>query len=314
MIYTITFNPSLDYIVSVDNFQLGNVNRTTKENILCGGKGINVSIVLNNLGVENRAMGFVAGFTGKEIVKRLNNLEIENDFIEVKEGLSRINFKMKSNEESEVNGNGPIILKEDVIKLKKQLAVLQRGDWLILSGSVPSSLPDDIYQQIMLELKDKGIHFVIDATGSLLINSLTHNPFFIKPNKQELEEMFHVKLNTKKDIILYAKRLQDMGARNVLISMAGDGAILIDENKKVYITSAPKGIVVNSVGAGDSMVAGFIAGYSKDKNYLEALKMGVATGSASAFSNQLATKQEVKNILVSLLIKEYEGKKIEGIE
>lgn len=307
MIYTITFNPSLDYIVEVDNFQLGSVNRTTKENLLCGGKGINVSIVLRNLDVDSKALGFVAGFTGKEIINRVNDFGVKNDFIEVQDGYSRINFKMKSNEESEVNGNGPTILTEDVAKLMKQLEVLQKGDMLVLSGSIPSSLPNNIYQQIMLELEDQGIDFVVDATGDLLMKSLEYNPFLIKPNNHELAEMFHVKLNTKEDIICYAKKLQQLGARNVLISMAGDGAILVDENRKVYYTSAPKGKVVNSVGAGDSMVAGFVAGYNKNRDYLDAFKMGVATGSASAFSKDLATKKEVEKILSTLTEVNYEN-------
>lgn len=307
MIYTITFNPSLDYIVTVDNFKLGAVNRTTTELLLVGGKGINVSIVLNHLGIKSEALGFVAGFTGKEIQERMHAEGIKNKFIEVKEGFSRINFKMKSNEESEVNGNGPKIEKEDIDKLMNQLSKLSKDDILVLSGSIPSSLPDDIYQQIMRSLSEKEIHFVVDATGDLLMKSLTYHPFLIKPNNYELAEMFHVKLSNKKDIIKYAKKLQVMGAKNVLISMAGDGAILIDENKNVYQTPAPKGKVVNSVGAGDSMVAGFIAGYTTKQNYLDAFKYGVATGSASAFSKYLASKQEVENILKTLNEVTYEN-------
>lgn len=307
MIYTITFNPSLDYIVTVDDFKLGAVNRTTTELLLVGGKGINVSIVLNHLGIQSEALGFVAGFTGKEIQERMHAEGIRNEFIEVKEGFSRINFKMKSNEESEVNGNGPKIEKTDIDKLMNQLSKLSKDDILVLSGSIPSSLPDDIYQQIMRDLSEKGIHFVVDATGDLLMKSLTYHPFLIKPNNHELAEMFHVKLSNKEDIIKYAKKLQVMGAKNVLISMAGDGAILIDENKNVYQTPAPKGKVVNSVGAGDSMVAGFLAGYTTKQNYLDAFKYGVATGSASAFSKYLASKQEVENILKTLNEVTYEN-------
>lgn len=300
MIYTITFNPSLDYLVAVDDFKLGEVNRTTSEKILCGGKGINVSIVLNNLGVKSKALGFVAGFTGAEIVRRMNTYKIKNDFIKVKEGFSRINFKMRSNEESEVNGNGPTILTTDIIKLRKQLSCLVPGDILVLSGSIPKSLSNTIYQDILKEVSQIGIDFVVDATGELLINTLQYQPFLIKPNNHELEDMFHVKLKTKEEILMYGKKLQELGARNVLISMAGDGAILIDEDKNIYSLAAPKGKVVNSVGAGDSMIAGFLAGYSKNQDYVNAFKMGVATGSASAFSNHLAIKEEVDMILLTL--------------
>ena len=300
MIYTITFNPSLDYLVTVDDFRLGEVNRTTSEELLCGGKGINVSIVLNNLGVKSKVLGFVAGFTGAEIVRGMNSYKIENDFIKVKEGFSRINFKMRSDEESEVNGNGPTILTTDIIKLRKQLNCLVPGDILVLSGSIPKSLSNTIYQDILKEVAQIGIDFVVDATGELLINTLQYQPFLIKPNNHELEDMFHVKLKTKEEILMYAKKLQELGARNVLISMAGDGAIFIDEDQNMYSLGAPKGKVVNSVGAGDSMIAGFLAGYSKNQNYENAFKMGVATGSASAFSNHLATKEEVDMILLTL--------------
>lgn len=305
MIYTITFNPSLDYIVTVDNFKLGEVNRTSTELLLVGGKGINVSIVLKHLGIESKALGFVAGFTGEEIKQKIAQEGIEADFIEIDEGFSRINFKMKSNEESEVNGNGPNIKKEDFDKLLQQLSMLSSGDTLILSGSIPSSLPNDIYQQIMANLHGKGINFVVDATGELLMKSLTYRPFLIKPNNHELAEMFHVKLSSNEDIVKYAKKLQTMGAQNVLVSMAGDGAILIDANGKVYQSPAPKGKVVNSVGAGDSMVAGFLAGYSMKQNYLDAFRYGLSTGSASAFSKYLATKEEVEKVLHTLNIIDY---------
>ena len=298
MIYTVTFNPSLDYIVEVDEFKEGQVNRNAKEYILPGGKGVNVSIVLNNLGVESTVLGFIAGFTGDEIENRLiKEHELKCDFIKVEEGCSRINFKMKSKEETEVNGIGPSINEDHFRKLINQLNKLQQGDILVLSGSIPKSLKDTVYAKIMNELSNKNIDIVIDSTGKLLMNTLDYKPFVIKPNNHELEEMFHVKLFDKNDIIHYAKELQKMGARNVLVSMAKDGAILVCEDGNVYESEAPKGIVKNSVGAGDSMVAGFVAGYSKTKDYQYALKLGICTGSASAFSKNLATKEEVKELM-----------------
>lgn len=307
MIYTITFNPSIDYMVSVDHFKLGTVNRTSQEYLLPGGKGINVSIVLHNLGIDSTALGFIAGFTGKEIENRVtNDFGVQCDFIDVENGYSRINFKMKNDEESEVNGNGPMINKEHIDKLYDKLSCLQAGDILILSGSIPKCLSDDIYSEIMEKLADKNIEIVVDATGDLLMKVLKHKPFVIKPNNHELAEMFHVKLFGTQDIVKYAKKLQEMGAKNVLISMAGDGALFICENGKVYFSNAPKGQVKNSVGAGDSMVAGFVAGYEKTKDYVQAFRMGVATGSASAFSENLATASEVEKLLQEIKEVEYE--------
>lgn len=307
MIYTITFNPSIDYMVSVDHFKLGTVNRTSQEYLLPGGKGINVSIVLHNLGIDSTALGFIAGFTGKEIENRVtNDFGVQCDFIDVENGYSRINFKMKSDEESEVNGNGPMINKEHIDKLYDKLSCLQAGDILILSGSIPKCLSDDIYSEIMEKLADKNIEIVDDATGDLLMKVLKHKPFVIKPNNHELAEMFHVKLFGTQDIVKYAKKLQEMGAKNVLISMAGDGALFICENGKVYFGNAPKGQVKNSVGAGDSMVADFVAGYEKTKDYVQAFRMGVATGSASAFSENLATASEVEKLLQEIKEVEYE--------
>lgn len=303
MIYTITFNPSIDYMVNVDHFKLGEVNRTSNEYILPGGKGINVSIVLHNIGIESEALGFIAGFTGKEIERLTKTYGITTSFIDVKNGYSRINFKMKSDEESEVNGNGPQIYQEHLDLLMEKLSYLTQDDILVLSGSIPNSVPTDIYSYIMEKLSHKNIKVVVDATGDLLMNVLKHRPFVIKPNNHELEEMFHVKLSTLEDIIFYAKKLLNLGARNVLISMAGDGALLICENGKTYQCNAPKGIIKNSVGAGDSMVAGFIAGYVQSSNYEEAFKMGVATGSASAFSKNLATKKEIDSLLQDIEIK-----------
>ena len=294
-------------MVSVDHFKLGTVNRTSQEYLLPGGKGINVSIVLHNLGIDSTALGFIAGFTGKEIENRVtNDFGVQCDFIDVENGYSRINFKLKSDEESEVNGNGPMINKEHIDKLYNKLSCLQAGDILILSGSIPKCLSDDIYSEIMEKLTDKNIEIVVDATGDLLMKVLKHKPFVIKPNNHELAEMFHVKLFGTQDIVKYAKKLQEMGAKNVLISMAGDGALFICENGKVYFSNAPKGQVKNSVGAGDSMVAGFVAGYEKTKDYVQAFRMGVATGSASAFSENLATASEVEKLLQEIKEVEYE--------
>lgn len=297
MIYTVTFNPALDYVIKVDNFTLGAINRTKREDIYYGGKGLNVSTVLTNLGYENIALGFIAGFTGDVIEKGAKSLGFSSDFIKVKEGLSRINVKLKSNEESEINGQGPNITKEDIDKLLKKLEQLQDKDILILSGSIPNTLDEDIYEKIMERLQKKDIQIVVDATKDLLLNVLKYKPFLIKPNNHELGEMFNVILKNDEDIISYAKKLQEKGARNVLISMAGDGAILITENEEIFKTEVPKGEVKNSVGAGDSMVAGFIAGYLTNNNYEEALKMGTAAGSASAFSEGLTTKEKVISLL-----------------
>ena len=300
MINTITLNPSLDYIVKVEDFKVGHVNRTSKEDIYPGGKGINVSIVLKNLGVKNRALGFTAGFTGEEIEKLVANHGVDNEFIRLEKGMSRINVKLKSKEESEINGMGPDISKNDIEKLYEKLEALKAGDFVVLAGSIPNTLPDDIYETIMKDFKDKEINFVVDATKELLLNVLKYKPFLINPNHHELGEMFNVKLNSKDEIITYAKKLQEIGARNVIISMAGDGAILIEENGEITISDTPKGTLVNSVGAGDSMVGGFLAGIAENKNIKEAFKIGVATGSASAFSEGLATRDKVEELLKQL--------------
>lgn len=297
MIYTITFNPSLDYVVEVDNLELGKVNRTTKEKIYPGGKGINVSIVLKNLGIDSVALGYIAGFTGEEIEKKVKDFGCCTKFIKLKEGLSRINVKVKSQEESEINGVGPNINKEEVDALFKELEVLKEEDILVLAGSIPTSLPDDIYERIMEKFQGKNIKIIVDATKNLLLNVLKYKPFLIKPNNHELEEIFNVNLRSNEEIIIYGRKLQEMGARNVLISMAGDGAILIKEGGDIAISKVPKGVVKNSVGAGDSMVAGFIAGFTEGKDLNRAFKMGVATGSASAFSEGLAKKEKVLKLL-----------------
>ena len=291
MIYTVTFNPSLDYIVSVDDFKLGLTNRTSSELILPGGKGTNVSTVLKNLGFESTALGFVAGFTGNEIVKRLNDMGIKSDFISIENGISRINLKLKSIDGTEINGAGPDISEEKVNKLMDKLNQLKEGDVLVLAGSIPSSMSDNIYRDIMADLKDRGVMIVVDATKDLLLNVLEYHPFLIKPNNHELGEIFDVKLITREEVIPYGRKLQEKGARNVLVSMAGEGAVLIAEDGQVFDAPAPKGKLINGVGAGDSMVAGFVAGWIEKQDYEYAFHMGVASGSASAFSENLATKE-----------------------
>lgn len=300
MIYTVTFNPSLDYIVSIKDFELGKTNRTTQEQMLAGGKGINVSTVLKNLGINNVALGFVAGFTGREIERMAKESGIICNFITLEQGCSRINVKMKDFDGTEVNGMGPVIGEDAVEQLKKQLRRLTQGDTLVLAGSIPSCMSDSIYRDIMSELKDKGINFVVDATKDLLLNVLEFHPFLIKPNNHELGEIFGVELKTRESVVPYAKKLQEMGARNVLVSMAGEGAVLLDENENVYMLPAPKGTLVNAVGAGDSMVAGFIAGWTQAQDSYHAFKMGVSAGSASAFSEVLATKEDVERVYASI--------------
>lgn len=297
MINTITLNPSLDYIVKVDSFKVDSLNRIEEERICAGGKGINVSIVLKNLGVENTALGYVAGFTGDEILRQIESHGVSCDFVKLKKGFSRINVKLKSDGETEINGAGPEITEDDLKVLYDKLSHLTKGDYLILSGSIPTSVPDDIYENIMNSLLDTGVEFIVDATKDLLLKVLKYKPFLIKPNHHELAEMFNVELNSDDDIIKYGKKLQEMGAKNVLISMAGDGAILIPENGEAIKRDVPKGVLKNSVGAGDSMVAGFLCGYLKNSDIAEAFKMGIATGSASAFSDNLATEEEVYSLL-----------------
>lgn len=296
MIYTITFNPALDYVVRVDCFALGAVNRTVQEHIFYGGKGINVSAVLANLGYGNTALGFVAGFTGEEMERGVRKLGFESDFIHVKKGMTRINVKLKAEDETEINGMGPEIMPEDVDALFEKLGKLVKDDVLILSGSIPASISDRIYEEIMERLDGRGIRIVVDATKELLMNVLQYHPFLIKPNNHELGEMFGVELHSDEEIIRYARVLQERGAQNVLISMAGDGAILITEDGQVLKRKPPKGTVKNSVGAGDSMVAGFVAGYLKSGSYEQALRLGTAAGSASAFSDGLATGEAIMEL------------------
>ena len=296
MIYTVTFNPSLDYIVSVSDFKLGLTNRTDSELLLPGGKGINVSTVLQNLGIANTALGFTAGFVGEEVRKEVEQLGVKAEFISLDEGVSRINLKLKSIDGTEINGRGPKIPREAVDALMTQLDRLGADDTLVLAGSIPASMPDDIYQKIMERLDGRDVRIVVDATKDLLLNVLGHHPFLIKPNIHELGDIFGVKLSEREEVVPYAKKLQEKGAVNVLVSMAGKGAVLLAEDGSVYAAEAPKGTLKNGVGAGDSMVAGFLAGYGESGDYEHAFRMGLAAGSASAFSEQLATKDEIKKV------------------
>lgn len=296
MIYTVTFNPSLDYIVSVNDFQLGLTNRTDSELILPGGKGINVSTILMNLGIDSTAFGFAAGFTGEEIIREVEAMGIRSDFIKIDSGISRINLKLKNIDGTEINGSGPEISEEKIEELLRKLDILGEGDILVLAGSIPASMPADMYSTIMERLQHKNVTFIVDATKDLLINVSKYKPFLIKPNNHELGELFDVKLTTREEVIPYGKKLQKQGARNVLISMAGEGAVLVAEDGSVYEAPAPKGTLVNAVGAGDSMVAGFTAGWIEKKDYRHAFYMGVSAGSASAFSEYLATKEEIMDL------------------
>ena len=297
MIYTITFNPALDYISQVNNFEIGKINRTETEKILPGGKGLNVSTVLGNLGIESTALGFIAGFTGEELKRDIEQRGIKTDFIKVEKGLTRINVKISSKEETALNGNGPEITEEDIKQLLKKIDNIKSEDTVILAGNIPKCINNNIYEIICKKLEQNKVRFIVDATKELLMNVLRYKPFLIKPNKEELEETFKEKIETKEEIIEHAKKLQKMGARNVLISLGGDGAMLVTTENKEYFLNAPKGKVLNTVGAGDSMVAGFVAGYEKSGDYQYAFKVGLAAGSASAFSMNLATSEEVANLL-----------------
>ncbi len=299
MIYTITFNPAIDYVVYMDKMQFGLTNRSKSEEYYFGGKGINVSTVLSNLGFENKALGFVAGFTGKAIEEGMKKIGIETDFIHLKKGISRINIKIKDTEETEINCQGPNISEEELKCLFDKTDLIKDGDILVLAGSIPDSLPKDIYEKILERQKNKKVKFVVDATKDLMLNVLKYHPFLIKPNNYELGEMFgiEIKKDDDKKIHKYAKELQKMGAANVLVSLAGNGSILVDENKNFHKMGVAPVSVVNSVGAGDSMVAGFIAGYQQTGNYGYALKLGTACGGATANSKGLATKEKVDELI-----------------
>ncbi len=301
MIYTLTFNPSLDYIVTTPEMKLGGINRTDSELILTGGKGINVSIVLKNMGIDSKILGFIGGFTGEQIDKMLTENDCQTDFVKTKKGISRINIKIKAHEETELNGMGADISESELHELYQKLDMVSDGDILVLAGSIPTLLPDDIYEIIMKKFTGRDVKIVVDATKDLLCNVLKYKPFLIKPNNYEISEIFHTELKTEEDLIVHGKKLQEMGAENVLISMAGDGAILLTNTDEVHQSNAPKGKVINSVGAGDSMVAGFLTGCIENNFDLKkAFQMGVATGSASAFSKYLATRTDVENLLQEL--------------
>ena len=300
MIYTVTFNPALDYVIGVDHFVPGQINRTKEETMVCGGKGINVSTLLANLGYESTALGFVASFTGEEIVRRCQKAGFHSDFIRVKEGMSRINVKMKSDEETEINGMGPRITEKKVALLFDQLDELKAGDVLVLSGSIPSSIGNGIYKEIMERLSGRGIQIVVDAEKHLLMEVLPLHPFLIKPNNHELEAMLDRTLTTREELLEGAKELQARGARNVLVSMAGDGALLLTENGEIYKEGVCRGTVINSVGAGDSMVAGFLAGYLKTGDYGYALKLGTASGGATAFSYGIGSREKIMELFTQL--------------
>lgn len=293
MIYTVTFNPSLDYVIQVDKLVPGEINRTTHEAVYPGGKGNNVSVILSNLGHSSKALGFTAGFTGEALENMLKEFGCDTAFIRLPEGSTRINVKINAGEETEINGQGPVITEEAQQALFEQLDALKEEDILVLAGSIPNTLPSDIYERILEHLQGRGIHFVVDATKDLLLKVLKYHPFLIKPNNHELGEMFGVTLKNRDEIVAYAKKLQEMGAENVLVSMAGDGAILLTEEGVIYEAKPPKGKVLNSVGAGDSMVAGFLTGYLNTGDYEKAFRLGVVTGSATAFQYWLATKEDI---------------------
>lgn len=300
MINTITLNPSLDYVVKVKDFKVGAMNRCDAEQIYVGGKGINVSLILQRLGIESKAFGFVAGFTGGEIIRLLDEVGVTHEFIPLQAGMSRINMKLKSGEETEINGMGPHLTEEDLRCLDEKLEKMRAGDFLVLAGSIPSTLPNNIYEQMVKKFSSRGVACIVDATKELLLNVLPYGPFLIKPNHHELGELFKVTLSTHEEVIPYAKKLQEKGARNVLVSMAGAGAVLITEEGEVFRHAGIEGDIKNTVGAGDSMVAGFLAGYLAQGDFEYALKMGMAAGSATAFHEDLATGEQIRSVLEEL--------------
>ena len=299
MIYTVTFNPALDYVMRVENLESKDIIRTKGEQLSYGGKGINVSVILSRLGVDNKALGFLAGFSGRQVEQMLNDEKIKNDFVYLKNGYTRINVKIKSDDggETDINASGPDIDKDEVKALFERLSELKKGDALVLAGSIPKSLPDDIYEKILDNLKDRGIDFAVDATGDLLTNVLKYKPFLIKPNHHELGDIFGVEIKSIDDIVKYAGLLQEQGARNVLVSRGKEGAALVDENGELYTMGNVPGKIVSSVGCGDSMVAGFLAGYAQTGDYAYALKLGSACGNATAFSSGLAEKEEIDKMI-----------------
>ncbi len=299
MIYTVTFNPAIDYVVAINKIEAGCVNRLSSEQIYFGGKGINISLVLKELGITSKALGFVAGFTGEAIENGLKEAGIITDFVHLEKGNSRINVKIRSDAETELNAAGPEISDKALSELFRKLNILENGDTIVLAGSVPKSLPEDVYEQILRQLSDRDIRTVVDASKELLINSLKYKPFLIKPNLQELGEIFGETPVSEDEITAYAEKLRQMGAQNVLVSMAGDGAILLDSRNNIHKSGVCSGIVRNSVGAGDSMIAGFLAGIS-DGDFSYALKLGTAAGGATAFSDGLAVREDIFTLLEQL--------------
>lgn len=300
MIYTVTLNPSLDYFLSVEHFAIGKTNRSNEEVYRPGGKGINVSWVLHNLGLESIALGFLAGFTGQEIKRQMETTGIATDFIELPGGMSRLNVKLKQMDAMEINASGPILSEKNLEELRKKLSALTQGDILILSGSLPGSVTTDIYKDLMEEVDGKGIPVIVDAIGDALLKTLPLHPFLMKPNHQELSELFDVELSTREQVIPYAGKLQKWGTQNVLVSLGGAGAVLLDQNGVVYESEVPRGKLINAVGAGDSMVAGFLAGYLEKQDFAHAFLMGMAAGSASAFSEGLADRATVEQLYQQL--------------
>ena len=297
MIYTVTLNPAIDYIMRMDELTMGITNRSFSEEYYCGGKGINVSLVLAELDIPSTALGFIAGFVGDAIDKWVANTYVTTDFIRLREGISRINVKLKHGDETEINGQGPDIAEDELEALMMKVDHIQDGDTLVLAGSIPNTLPDDTYERMLERIADKDVRIVVDATKQLLVNSLKYKPFLIKPNRQELSEIFETEVKTKEDIITYAKKLQEMGARNVLISLGGDGAMLVAEDGQIHEAGVINEPVINTVGSGDSMVAGFVAGYEMKKDYAYALKLGSVCGNATAFLPWLATKEKINELL-----------------
>lgn len=300
MVYTVTFNPALDYVMNLNKLSTDDINRTESEELYYGGKGINVSAILSRLGIPNIALGFTAGFTGKKLREMLIADGIKNDFVELEKGFTRINVKIKYSKELDINANGPEITDDKITELFTRLKQLKEGDYLVLAGSVPPSLPDDLYSTILRELYGRGVRAVVDTTGNQLLNVLKYKPFLIKPNHHELAEIFGEEMDSAEKITVFAEKLKEMGAVNVLVSRGGDGAVLVDGDGGVHIAGAVKGRLINSVGCGDSMVAGFIAGYIKSGDYKDALKLSVASSAATAFSKELAKAEEINKIYKTL--------------
>ena len=293
MVYTLTLNPSLDYMMPVRQLRIGATNRSEGEQIRIGGKGINVSILLRRLGVENLALGVAAGFTGEELLRRMNEEGIRHDFLMGREGFTRINVKLLSEEETEINGSGPVIEESEAQALLRQIEKIRSGDFLVISGSVPKGIPTDFLNQLLHQTTGQGAEIVLDISGPTLRRALRYRPFLIKPNQHELEEVLGVSISSREQALLHGKKLQELGARNVLISLGAEGAVLLDEKGGVYSKKAPDGLLVSSVGAGDSMVAGFLAGWIQSHAYDQAFCMGLAAGSASAFSWDMAKPEDV---------------------